>query len=168
MRTRLLDRLAACLFAAAHQRAASGPSSPPVRQTSPAAYCCRSSKCGRAFLLRRLPHLESRDELAEILIAFARFAEQRQTSRFGDVLMRQPRRRRESRAESSRRQSPLRYERERHSASRWYGIVPSHRRHCDRAVPSPASPVRRRARSSSSGCDAPSRKLKALAACSST
>ena len=41
-------------------------------------------ECCRAFLLCRLTHLELRDELTQILIALARFAEQRQPRRFRD------------------------------------------------------------------------------------
>jgi hypothetical protein len=46
------------------------------------------SECGCALPLGLFTHLESRDELTEVLIAFARLAEQGQTSWFGDVLMR--------------------------------------------------------------------------------
>ena len=102
----------ASFFAAVQQAAANGPSSPPVRQTRPDAYCCKSSKLAAPSRFRRLPHLELRDELAEILIAGARFAEQRQARRLDGMLMRQPCRRREPRIQSSERQSPLRHARD--------------------------------------------------------
>ena len=54
--------------------AASGPSSPPVRQTRPEAYWLRSSNVRRTLALGCFAHLELRNELAEILIAFTRCA----------------------------------------------------------------------------------------------
>ena len=67
----------------------------PSNRQGPAVLFEIAELCG-TFLLGRLAHLEPRDELAEILIAFARLAKQRETCRFCEMLMRQPRRRRES------------------------------------------------------------------------
>ena len=65
----LFDRLTACLLAAAHQRSSKWAFIAARQADQTGAYCCRSSKCGCAFLLRGLAHLELRDELAEVLIA---------------------------------------------------------------------------------------------------
>ncbi len=96
----LFDRLASGFFAAAHQ----APQPMALRRLL-------SDRPGRMRIARdhrRLPrlalcgfpHLELRDELAKILIAFTRFAKQGQARRFVLVLVRQPCRRREPRPEA--------------------------------------------------------------------
>ena len=56
--------------------AASGPSSPPVRQISPAENSSKIFKRRGAFSLGWFPHFEARNELAKVLIARLRCAEQ--------------------------------------------------------------------------------------------
>ena len=94
------DSFAACLFAAAHQGSGQRAFIATRQADQPGGVLLKIVECGRAFLLGCLAHLELRDELAEVLIAFAGLAQQRQTCWFGDVLMRQPRRRREARTEA--------------------------------------------------------------------
>ena len=83
-------------------RAAAGaPSSPPVRQMSPAENSSMIFERGRAFGLCSFAHLEAGDELAEILIAGLRFAQQQQARWLRRMLMRQPGRRRKHVAEGA-------------------------------------------------------------------
>ena len=125
-------------------------------------------ECGRAFGLGGLAHLEARDELAKILIAGLRCAEQQHARRLLRVLMRQPCGRREPVAEG--RNGNLRADVRLDSAcaSPRCESAPRHRGHCGRPAPWRACPSSAARSISASGCDAPSRKLKALAACSST
>ncbi len=80
--------------------AASGPSSPPVRQISPGGVLAEVVEVRRALALCCFAHLELRNELAEILIALPRCAKQRQARRLAGMLMRQPGRRRQPRPEA--------------------------------------------------------------------
>ena len=91
--------LRAADFAILRQRSSHGPSSPPVRQTSPEDYS-QIFECRCAFSLGGLAHLETSDELAEILIAGARGAEQGKRGGFRSMLVRQPGWRRETIAQA--------------------------------------------------------------------
>ena len=89
----LLNNLAPCLFAAAHQRC--GQRALVAARQAHEAGCVllKIVEVRRALLLGGLAHLELRDQLAEILVALARFAQQGHACRFRRALVRQPCRR---------------------------------------------------------------------------
>jgi hypothetical protein len=83
----LLYSFSASNFAAIHQRSCQRSFVPARKTNQPGCVLLYIFECGCALSFGLFTHLESRDELAEVLIAFARLAEQGQTSWFGDVLM---------------------------------------------------------------------------------
>src|SRR6202789_208343 len=95
-----LYRLPACLLATACQSGGEWTFIATRQADQPRRVLLQVLPCGGALSLHRLPHLELRDELTEVLIAGLRLAEQRQMSRLWDMLVWQPCGRREARAEA--------------------------------------------------------------------
>ena len=81
MRIKLFDRLAACRFAAAHKRRGQRALIASGQADQAASILAQIIERCRALAFCRFAHLELRDELAEILVALARRAQQRQPRR---------------------------------------------------------------------------------------
>ena len=77
-------------FSAVHQGGGHGPFIAARQADQPGSILCQIVEGRRTLAFGRLPHLEAGDQLAQILIAGARSAEQRQTRSFGCVAAGQP------------------------------------------------------------------------------
>ena len=101
----------------------------------------------RAFGLRRLAHLEARNQLAKILIAGLRRAQQHHARRLVGKLVRQPARRSQPIAEATKPQSPRRCAPSPGTVAPPYESAPRRTRRSGRPARSPASPAPPRAES---------------------